>query len=79
MANGEKRFPFSGPETLFIVLMIVMPIAGGWIWPATGFAATALRVVLGFIAGFALWLAIIMAWMGLYLRMEKRQQDKETP
>ncbi|MCI0378665.1 MAG: hypothetical protein L0215_13745 [Gemmataceae bacterium] len=65
------------PEGLFVLLVIVSPLAFASLMPARSFGGFLVRIVLGMLAGGVVWLAIIVVAVGLAKHEEEDEFQRE--
>ncbi|MCI0640751.1 MAG: hypothetical protein L0Y72_28845 [Gemmataceae bacterium] len=64
------------PEGLFVLLVIVFPLAFASLMPARSFGGFIVRIVLGMLAGGLVWLAIVVVAVGL---SRQEEEDEHYP
>ena len=57
--DDMKRFPFSWPETSFIVLVIILPLSIALICTSATLWGTVTKCIVGVAVGFCLWIALV--------------------
>lgn len=70
-----KRFPYTLPEVGFIVLVMALPLAAGFVWHSETGGGLLGRVGVGMAVGFGVWGGLVYL-TGLH--GDRKKRDEET-
>ncbi|MFN3149999.1 hypothetical protein [Bremerella sp.] len=71
-----SRFPYSSPELGYIVLVMALPLAVGFLWRPDSIWGFLGIVGIGMALGFAVWLGMLFLICWCYERMAKDEKTQ---